>query len=278
MLLAPTMDLKELKNQDTSELFASLLKVMEQLRGPSGCPWDKKQSHSSLIPYLLEETYEVIGAIDSHNPKHLSEELGDLLLQIVFHAQIGSEEKTFEMKEILHTLIEKLVRRHPHVFAEEKVEGAEEAIHRWEKIKASEKKAKELLLDSIPVELPALLRAYRIGSKVSKLGFDWPNLDGVLRKIEEELKELHQEMGEQNTEAMEEEFGDLLFTIAQAARFLKLNPEEALRKSTLKFQKRFDHMERGLLHDQKDFSDCSPEELERLWEQAKSFTDSVKKL
>ncbi|MCE9624857.1 MAG: nucleoside triphosphate pyrophosphohydrolase [Deltaproteobacteria bacterium] len=272
------MDLSSLEKQSTDELFITLLKVMDELRGPKGCPWDKKQTPASLIPCLLEETYEVIAAIDEQDPAHLKEELGDLLLQVVFHSRIASEEKTFEIGDVIRHLIEKLVRRHPHVFAEGKVAEAEEALKQWEQIKAKEKDPNSLLLEGVPVQLPALARAYRIGAKAARVGFDWPNVEGVLEKVTEELQELHEGISEENQDAVEDEFGDLLFSIAQTARFLKINPEEALRKSTLKFQRRFDHLEKKIRAEQKKIADYSAEELDRLWEESKSFTETVKNL
>jgi len=251
---------------------------MARLRGPNGCPWDKEQTPESLIPCLLEETHEVIAAIDSKDSAHLKEELGDLLLQVVFHAQIGAERNSFEMRDVLLHLINKLVRRHPHVFGGEELERPEEALKQWEQIKAAEKDPGQSLLHGVPVQLPALARAYRLGSKASRVGFDWPNLEGVLKKVEEELQELRQARENESEDTIEEEFGDLLFSLAQAARFLRLNPEEALRKSGLKFQKRFEWMETALAGQNRRLLDCKLEELESLWAQAKSSTDSVKKL
>jgi MazG family protein len=218
---------------------------------------------------LLEEAYEVLAAIDRGDPRHLSEELGDLLLQVAFHAQIARENSQFDMSQILSHLIDKLVRRHPHVFSDQKVEGADEAIQNWERIKAKERAPDESILSGVPVPLPALLRAYRIGGKVSRVGFDWSDSRGVSRKVREELQELDEEIARGETGAVEEEFGDLLFSLAQLARFLKLNPEESLRKSTMKFQKRFERMETRLKKEKKDPQTCSAEEWDRLWEWSK---------
>lgn len=272
------MDLESLKPQSAPELFRALLQVMDQLRGPHGCPWDKKQTPQSLVPCLLEETYEVIAAIDAQDPQHLKEELGDLLLQVVFHSRIGSEKGDFQMKDILSHLIVKLVRRHPHVFGGAELGEAEEALKQWEEIKAEERDPNASLLEGVPVQLPALARAYRLGAKTSRVGFDWPNVDGVLEKVVEELQELNEEIRRDCPESIEEEFGDLLFSLAQVARFLKINPEDALRKSSLKFQRRFEEMEKELRGAGKKMSECPPQELEGLWNRAKSSTDSVKKL
>jgi len=266
------------KASTAGKVFEALLEVMASLRGPKGCPWDREQTHRSLTACLLEETYEVLDAIEAGDPKNLREELGDLLLQIVFHSQIAKEGKDFDIKDVVEDLTQKLVRRHPHVFAGEELSHPEEAIQRWEKIKSRERGKDESLLSGVPVELPALLRAYRIGSKTSRVGFDWPDCTGVLEKVEEELKELHEEIREGNQEGSEEEFGDLLFSLAQLARFLKLNPEDSLRKSTLKFQRRFEYIEKQLKGSGREFSQCSSEELDSLWEEAKSYTGFVKNL
>jgi len=248
---------------------------MARLRGPDGCPWDKKQTHQSLETCLLEEAYEVLAAIDDGDPRHLSEELGDLLLQVVFHAQIGQDEGQFEIRDVLTRLIEKLVHRHPHVFAGEKVADAETAIANWEKLKAKEKPAGVSILSGVPEQLPALLRAYRIGTKAARVGFDWTDIKGIFAKVEEELQELREAIQLSDAVRIHEEFGDLLFSLAQLGRFLKLNPEEALRKSTIKFQKRFARIEKKLLEENRDLHACSAEEWDQLWEWAKSFTNSV---
>jgi len=266
------------KNPSAPELFSELLKVMETLRGPKGCPWDKKQDHQSLIPCLLEESYELIDALDRSESQAMQEELGDVLLQVVFHSQIAQEEKKFSMAEVLRTLTDKLIRRHPHVFGDASVEHPEEALQNWERIKAKEKAPNQSILSGVPPELPALLRAYRIGAKASRVGFDWENLAGVLQKVQEELAEFNEELAERDTQGLEEEFGDLLFALAQTARFLHFNPEEALRKSTQKFQRRFEWMERKLKEGSRELGEISLGEWEELWTQAKSSTDSVKKL
>lgn len=265
------MDLDKLPNLKEGEIFESLLEVMSRLRGPDGCPWDKKQTHTSLSGCLLEETYEVLESISEKDPRALREELGDLFLQVIFHSQIAKENQEFQIGELIRELIEKLVRRHPHVFADESVLHAEEATHRWEKIKASERPVDKSLLGGVPKELPALLRAYRMGSKASRVGFDWPNLEGVLDKVDEELKELHEEVKNKDLKGIEEELGDFFFSLAQMARFLSVNPEEALRKSTNKFQRRFEWMEKKLREDGKNLFESTPEELNSLWEQSKEL-------
>ena len=269
------MKSKAPSKESAPEAFQRLLEVMATLRGPQGCPWDKKQTHTSLKACLLEETYEVLEAIDSKDPQALQEELGDLLLQVIFQSQIATEEQSFQITEVIHHLVDKLLRRHPHVFGDEEVEHAEEAIVKWEKIKAQEKGKGHSLLSGVPHELPALLRAYRIGSKVARIGFDWPNLGGVLDKVEEEIGELREADQDKDPEAFEEELGDLFFSLAQMARHLKVNPEESLRKSTNKFQRRFEWMEEQLEAQDKSLHDLSLEAMEALWQESKSFTKNV---
>ncbi len=260
---------------DNAQLFLKLLEIMATLRGPEGCPWDRKQTHSSLTPCLLEECYEVLDAIEKQDPHSLQEELGDLLLQVIFHAQIAQESSNFSIQQILKTLIEKLKRRHPHVFSSEKIEDAETAIRRWEKIKAEERPAGRSALAGLPKNLPALLRAYRLGGKAARLGFDWPHVSGVLEKIQEETQELQQAFQEQDAKNIEAEFGDLLFSLAQWARFLKIDPEEALRKANLKFQNRFEHMEQEITAQHSAPETLSAEDWETLWKKAKAFTEAV---
>lgn len=270
----------------TNTTFEKLVEIMAALRGPGGCPWDKKQTHESLKACLLEETYEVLEAIDVGVPEALKEELGDLLLQVVFHAQMAREAGDFGIEDILNQLNDKLIRRHPHVFAPddkntESTPDAETAILNWEKIKSAErsqqKNAKQGLFAGLPKELPALLRAYRIGGKAARVGFDWPDVNGVWEKVREEIDEFEGALSTpQETQdkqaAMEEEFGDLLFSLAQVGRFFKVNPEEALRKATLKFQRRFAWMETRLSAQQKDIHQINTAEWEALWQQAKKHT------
>lgn len=268
--------------QDSKNVFEKLINTMAQLRGPKGCPWDKKQTHESLKACLLEETYEVLEAIDAQDPSSLREELGDLLLQVIFHAQIANEMRNFDITEIVEGLNDKLIRRHPHVFAEGETKAKaltstkdpEAAIRHWEKVKSQEKRGGRGLFAGIPKELPALLRAYRMGSKAARVGFDWTQLKEVWKKVEEELEELHQATVQEGSlsdsqEAIEEELGDLLFSLAQVGRFLKVNPEEALRKATLKFQKRFEWMEAKLKVEKQDLHQLDAEMWEQLWQEAK---------
>ena len=244
---------------------------METLRGPDGCPWDKLQNPPDLNTHILEEAYEVIEAVDSGSSDKLKEELGDLLLQIVFHAQMAKEKGEFDMGPVLKAITEKLIRRHPHVFEGKKVNGVKEVLRNWEQIKAEEKREKgaRSLFSDLPTQLPALLKAYRLGEKASRVGFDWTNEQEVFEKIKEEVLELGEEIHRQEKEKVLEEFGDLLFTLANMARFLKVNPEEALRKACNKFIRRFQFMEEQLARDGKKWSERSPAELDQLWREAK---------
>jgi tetrapyrrole methylase family protein/MazG family protein len=257
--------------------FIRLLETMEKLRGPDGCPWDKAQTPPDLNAHLLEETYEVIEAVDSKDPERLKEELGDLLLQVVFHCHMATEASQFNMGDVMNTLVEKLTRRHPHVFEGLKVEGVKEVLSNWEKIKSEEKKEKgdRSIISGIPTHFPALLKAYRLGEKASRVGFDWSNLKEVLAKTEEELKELEAAIETKDKTKTFEEFGDLLFSFAQTARFLKMNPEEALRHACNKFIRRFHYVEEQLQREKKEWSKTNSEELDRLWNEAKKSTASV---
>ncbi len=249
--------------------FLKLSEIMEKLRGPEGCPWDKKQSSSSLKPYLLEETYEVLEAIDENKAPLLKEELGDLLFQIIFHSQIAQEENQFTLTEVCEGISEKLTRRHPHVFSGEKVNSVDEVSKNWEKIKAQEKQKDSGLLSGIPQSLPALFRAYKIGKKVSLVGFDWKKIEDVVEKFQEEWRELEEAIQKQDAHAIEDEMGDVLFTLCNLSRFLKTNPEEALRRACKKFEKRFAYLEDKIRLENKELKSCSLEEMEKLWQDAK---------
>lgn len=250
--------------------FEQLLNIMRRLRGPGGCPWDAEQTHESLTRYLLEETYEVIEAIDAKSPEHLREELGDLLLQPVFHAVIAEEAGQFDMSDVINNICEKLVRRHPHVFGDLDISDSNAQIENWERIKKEEKGAERTsALSGVPPHLPALLKAHKITEKASRVGFDWNHADQVFAKVMEELHEFEEAWAGGNQERMEDELGDLLFAIVNLGRFLSLNPEEALRKTINRFKKRFSYVEDTLREEGRKVSDASFEEMDRLWEQAK---------
>ena len=254
-------------------LFEELVKIMKTLHGPGGCPWDHEQTHESLKPYLIEEAYEVIDAIDSGSDKHLTEELGDLLLQVIFHAEIADSEGRFNIDDVIKGIIDKLKLRHPHVFGDITVESSKQVMKNWEEIKRKEKREKKKdgsVLDGLPKNLPALIKARRIQEKVSRIGFDWARSDEVILKIEEELRELKEASRKNDRDAIEEELGDLLFSVANLARFVSLCPEDALRKTINKFQRRFQYIERELPKRGKKLEEASLEEMDKLWEEIKT--------
>jgi tetrapyrrole methylase family protein/MazG family protein len=250
--------------------FEQLVSIMRRLRAPGGCPWDAEQTHESLTRYLLEETYEVIEAIDEKSPQHLKEELGDLLLQPVFHAAIAEESGSFTIDDVIGTLCEKLIRRHPHVFGDLEIKDSNQQVENWEKIKKLEKgDERPSALSGVPAHLPALLKAQKIGEKASRVGFDWEHSDQVLAKVMEELHEFEEAWAGGDPSRMEDELGDLLFAIANLGRFLSINPEEALRKTLTRFQKRFTYVE-GALHSKGlPMQNATFAEMDSLWEQAK---------
>jgi tetrapyrrole methylase family protein/MazG family protein len=272
-----------------SKSFDDLVQLMARLRAPDGCPWDRKQTHESLKPYLVEEAYEVLEAIDHTDIRRLREELGDVLLQVIFHAQIGTEQEKFSIEDVIHALAEKLVRRHPHVFgtADQKRESlnADDVKVRWEQIKRNEREEKgqdSSALEGVPKTLPALLRAYQVQARAARVGFDWSDLTPVLGKLEEELQEFRDAMAastaatpstsNQAKEHVESELGDILFTIVNIARFLKINPEEALRKTINRFIDRFQYIEAQAALAGRSLQDMTLEEMYVLWEHAKRRT------
>lgn len=248
-----------------------LISLMERLRAPSGCPWDKEQTLESLVPFIIEEAYEVISAIDSGESQNLKEELGDLLFQVVFATQITKEADKFDLADVVDNTHVKMVRRHPHVFGDKKAETSEEVLKHWAEIKKEEKKheKKEGYLGGVPEVLPALLRAHKITQKAAKVGFDWKSVDEVINKLDEELGEFKEAVKKKDAANMEEELGDILFTIVNVSRFLEVNPEDALRKTIGKFINRFHFIEKSLEEDGKDLSSTSVDEMERLWEESK---------
>ncbi len=253
------------------DLFESLVEVIAILRGENGCPWDREQTHTSLKSTLIEETYETVEAIDSGNPDKLKEELGDLLLNIMLQAQIAAENNNFDIYDVIDTLTEKLIRRHPHVFGDVNVENAEDVVKNWEAIKSQESgyEDRKSVLDGIPNALPALLRGQKIQKRVARVGFDWDNISDVVAKVDEELTEVKESLPTNDTEAIEMEIGDLLFAVVNLCRFIDLQAEETLRKSNRKFITRFKRMETELEKQGKTLTDQTLTELDEIWEKVK---------
>ena len=253
--------------------FDELLEIMEILRGPTGCPWDKEQDHKSLIPFLLEETYEVIESINKNSIEDLKEELGDLLLQIVFHAQIAKESGEFNIDDIITGISTKLIRRHPNVFGDEKIDTAEEQSVNWEKLKKQE--GKKSVVDGIPRAMPALSFAKRIQQRASTVGFDWQKTEEVWEKVIEEISELKHEIENQNQDKIEEEFGDLLFALVNYGRFLKIDPENSLKKATDKFILRFKKLEKRIEDKSLSMEELTLDELDREWNEIKKQNNKI---
>jgi MazG family protein len=261
-------------HKDTEQKFGELLDVMAQLRSENGCPWDKEQTHASLKPCLLEETYELLEAVDDGDPKKLREELGDVLLQVVFHSQIAAEEGKFTAKDIIAQLTDKLIRRHPYVFAGEPLpEDTAAVLKQRLQIKASEKKAAESksALGNVPKAMPALARAQSITRRAAHLGFDWPKIEPVWEKVEEEIRELKTATKSGDKKRIGEELGDLLFSLVNLARFLDVEAEDALAQTIDRFTRRFLYIETKLHEANKSFAQSSLEEMDLLWEEAKKI-------
>ena len=246
---------------------------MARLRAPNGCPWDREQNFDSIKPYTLEETYEVLDAIDRRDWSGLAEELGDFVLQAVFYAQMAAEEDKFNIEDALDAINEKLVRRHPHVFADAQAETAGDVKRRWDEIKSSEKKSKgkpqKGLLSDVPRALPALVEAQQISSRAAGAGFDWQNPEQVLEKLHEELAEFAEARRKETHDELEDELGDLLFVLVNLARFVKVDPEQALRKTNAKFRERFSYIETKLAERGTSPRESNIEEMEALWQEAK---------
>jgi len=263
---------KIMETNNDQNRFERLMEIMRKLRAPGGCPWDAEQSHDSLKRYLLEEAYEVIEAIDTGDRAHLKEELGDLLLQPVFHAAIAEENGDFTIDDILDAINEKLIRRHPHVFGDEVIESSEAQVKNWEKIKTQEKGVqRKSALSGVPPHLPALMQAQKITEKAAGVGFDWESTDQVYAKVMEELHEFEEAMLSGGQEEMESELGDLLFAIVNLGRFLTIDPEDALRKTIRRFTKRFSHVEDALHARGQAMRNSTLEEMDLLWEEAKKL-------
>ena len=253
------------------DAFKSLYDIVARLRGPDGCPWDREQDSFSLRPNLIEETYECIEAIDEKDPAHVKEELGDIFLLATMIAYFHEEDGVFSVADSLRTVCEKLVRRHPHVFAETKVNGTDEVLDNWAKIKIEQegRSPKNSVLDEVSSALPPLERAWKLQKKAAKVGFDWPDIDGVSSKIREELAEALEAAKTKNREQTEEELGDLLFSVVNLCRYLKVEPSIALRKTNGKFAKRFKHMEKRMRETGQEMRTENLGIMDAFWDEAK---------
>lgn len=250
-----------------------LVEIMAKLRSDEGCPWDREQTHASLRPYLIEEAYEALDAIDDADDAHLREELGDVLLQVVFHAQIAHETGRFNFDDVEATIVEKLIRRHPHVFGNEEATTSDQVLENWEKIKRSEQgETRHSVLDGLPRQMPALLRAFRIQEKVAKVNFDWNDVRDVLAKVREEIDELEEAINSTEKARMEQEIGDLFFSVVNLSRHIGIPPEDALHKSNQRFSERFRYIEKALELKGERIEQASFERLDTLWEEAKKRT------
>ncbi len=257
-----------MSRKEQLEAFGQLLDIMDELR--EKCPWDRKQTFESLRVQTIEESYELTEAILANDMDEVKKELGDLLLHIVFYAKMGSEQGKFDIADVINSLCQKLIYRHPHVFGDEKANSAEAVLQNWEQLKLKEKGRKPNVLSGVPKSLPALVKAYRIQDKTHSVGFDWPEREQVWAKVEEELQEFKTELQtDPSSKATESEFGDLLFSLVNAARLYKINPENALDSTNLKFISRFNYLEEQIKKNGKTLKDTTLEEMDRLWNEAK---------
>lgn len=267
-----------LDSNATGRRFEAFVDLIARLRAPGGCPWDREQTHHSLKPMTLEEAYEVIEAIDHGGDEELAGELGDLLLQVVFHAQIAREAARFDVGDVIAQVSDKMVRRHPHVFGDEKADTPGEVLRNWEALKQAERRAKgqdegpaPSLLDGVSPRLPAVMESYKLATKVGRVGFDWPDAGAALDKLREETDELRQELQRQppDPRAVQDEIGDLLFTVVSVARLAGCDPESALKAANAKFRRRFRAVEEILRAAGREPQDAAPGELDRLWDDVK---------
>jgi len=275
------------KNHKAGESFERLVALQARLRAPGGCPWDREQTHQSLRTFLVEETYEVLEALDSGDKKKFASELGDLLLQIVFHSELAREKGRFDIRDVIEGIHNKLVRRHPHVFGKVKARTSGQVLKNWEQLKAEERRSESAgaeasgegnsLLDGVPRTLPALLEAHQLTRRAANIGFDWENVEGLLEKLEEETRELREALSQAGdskfpSPRVEEEAGDLLFVAVNVARFLGVDPEIALKKANRKFATRFRWMEQEAARNGHRFAEVPRQEMENLWERSKDRT------
>ena len=275
------------RKQSAGEWFERLVAVQARLRAPNGCPWDREQTHRTLRTYLLEEAYEVLDALESGEDHKFAEELGDLLLQVVFHAQIAREEARFTVTDVIREIHEKMVRRHPHVFGKKRARNAAEVLKNWEQIKAEERKSRQAalepaaqpapgsLLDGIPHALPAVMEGFQLTRRAARIGFDWDSAKGVLDKLREESAELQHALQAGSPSKIEEEMGDLLFAAVNLARFLRVDPEIALKHANAKFSSRFREMERMARESGSELANVPRPRMEEFWERAKKNGQAV---
>jgi tetrapyrrole methylase family protein/MazG family protein len=259
----------QLKN--TEKLFKELVDIIAKLRSEDGCPWDREQTHETLKTGIIEEAYEVVETIDEKDDEKLEEELGDLLMQVVLNAQIAKDEGKFDIIGVIQKINEKLIRRHPHVFGDLDVKDSEEIMKNWDRIKSEERTSKDQnsFLDGIPINLPALIQARKVQSRASRVGFDWYKAEDVLKKVEEEVGELKEGINNSDQESIKEEIGDILFSIVNLSRFLNVEPEDALRKTTAKFIRRFKQMESQIASNGKKLTDYDLAGLDQIWDSIK---------
>ena len=273
--------------ESSGEWFEKLVAVMARLRAPGGCPWDREQTHATLRTYLIEEAYEVLEALDANDDTKFPEELGDLLLQVLFHSQIASEQNRFTIVDVIREIYEKMIRRHPHVFGTKRAKDSAEVLRNWEIIKAEERRKKgiavpenkpeeEPILHGVPASLPALLQGFQLTRKAARVGFDWHNVDGIFDKLEEETHELRAALKSAKPADIEDELGDILFVVVNLARFLKVDPEIAMHRANQKFIRRFHEMEKIAREKGTTFAAVPRPDMESLWDQAKQILHPTK--
>lgn len=254
------------------EGFTELVEIMARLRGSDGCPWDREQTRESLKPFLIEETYEVIEAIDEGLPDKVKEELGDVLFQVVFHARVAEEMGEFTMDDVLSRIAEKMIRRHPHVFGDKKLSTSQEVLVDWEAMKKTEEgyRDRKSILEGVPKELPALTRAHRLQERAARVGFNWEDVADVVSKLDEEVGEFKETLARRDPSEMEDELGDIFFMLVNISRFIGVNPEDALRKTISKFIRRFQYIEERAANSGRELSDMTLAEMDALWDEAKA--------
>jgi len=256
-------------NMAVANKFLELVEIMARLRSPDGCPWDNEQTHESLKRFLIEEAYELAESIDEQDDPAMIEECGDVLLQVVFHARIAEETRRFSILDVLDKICDKLIRRHPHVFGDRTADTAEEVLRNWEFDKRKEKPERKSILEGIPKNLPALMQAHRIQERVSKVGFDWKRIEEVYEKFEEEWREFREAHSKEHRQRLEEELGDVFFALVNIARYIDVDPEQALSRTNRKFRRRFQYIEESLQKRDRALEESTLEEMDALWDEAK---------